>query len=323
MNVNLPDYVEILPDELKTQVSTNIDYLSRYELNPLLLTSYLLNLVQNSSNVYRWNGTEWLSIGVILTSTDYSNYSVNWKGTVPSSVQLPVVGNTINDAFIVLSNTQVNHTIVDFNRTSRINDTLVSTYDLYSPEIYKGFLVFKSTYYDLLYLLRQLGYSAQVVENAPSGLIDGLNDTLINGKWLLSTPNTILLTSGINIDPSTGQPFITSSSNNNCEVELIVNVTTETATNISSIYDKVARVLLNRLNILVTLSKITINLTIVDHVTNISDTTTGVYSVPLMFNNVIYPWKIGDGSILNTDNLYSINTTNTNTLVSLEATQTL
>jgi len=325
MSVELPDYVALLPDNFKVVVNpTASDALSMYSLNPLLLTAYLLNI------------------------------------------------STANS---------VEHTIVDFDRTSRISDTILSAYDLYSPEIYKGFLAFKSTFYDIIYLLRQLGLDAQIVESAPSGLLDrGNNDKLIDGTWYIGNPTNVKLsaqtqygdpnyyigggwpitnpTNIINVNPPAQtqygnlnyyiggkwpitnptnsiyirpyqpplslplnedhsiyirpyqpflslneDPYVISQVGNNCELELIVNVSSYTAsgvyTNLSNVYNEVARVLINRLNVLVILAKITINLSLTDSVTGVTDELSAQYARPFLIENLITEWRIGDGHIIN------------------------
>lgn len=68
------------------------------------------------------------------------------------------------------SNTNFN--LQDFKRTYRLEDTLLASDILYQEELYKGFLAFKSTSYDLVYYLRFLNLLIKVEELAPSGILD-------------------------------------------------------------------------------------------------------------------------------------------------------
>lgn len=129
----------------------------------------------------------------------------------------------------------------DFKRTYRLKDSLASADILYQPEIYKGFLAFKSTKYDLIYYLRQLGLDAVVEEMSPSGIIDPVwGISKIDGSWKLS--------GSVKLGNLASDPSLTS---NACDIGIKATINIRTASTsanvIQLVYNKISNLLMNRL----------------------------------------------------------------------------
>lgn len=329
---SLPDYIEILPDNFKVPIDprlvsgklsnqfkpiTNLQYnnlnttskfndlnndniLSLFELNPLLLTAYLLNKAAESSN--------------------------------------RVV------------------TLEDFKRTYRLQDTIIDKDVLYQPEIYKGYLAFKSTRNDLEYYFKQIGLDTTVSELCPSGSIDNTQDNLfIDGSRKINNYNSITgyindniltvtsnisgtintgqIVSGYSIIPgtrilsltSTGailsnsqtvpnisiklqdfiRPAINDDSNivNTCTIKLTISVNVindGTPDLLDILYYKITNLLLNRLAVYTNLAPIVIVLNIQDSA-NIKPIETSKYVVDLytlVTNNNPHPINNNTPSII-------------------------
>ncbi|BCG50064.1 hypothetical protein [Ralstonia phage RP13] len=216
--------VSILPENFKkVRDSSANDELSRYELNPLLLATYLIDAA--NSNPY------------------------------------------IKD-------------INDFRRTYRLKDTILDESVLFQQEVYKGFLAFKSTKYDLYYYLRQIGLDTIIEELAPSGLIDvGVSLRRIDGSWQIS-PNNALSQSQILISNLANRPEYLA---NSCEIGLkaTINIQGDSTdiNQINIVYNKISQLLLNRLAAYTVLGSITFEINISNNFNFNEITDTGTYYI--------------------------------------------
>lgn len=132
VNFKIPSYVELLPDvfkqrneKLTTQIKNKNGYdftLNGYKINPMLLTAYLLDVVNSQFKFFQQFSME------------------------------------------------------DFRRTRRMNDILFSRdVQMSNPEMYKGFLSFKGTWRDFLYVSRLMGIKVEFQEYHESGLVGQVN----------------------------------------------------------------------------------------------------------------------------------------------------
>lgn len=157
IDLKLPSYVDLLPDNFKSKSSqTNITIsaggvdtsLAGYKINPMLLTAWLLDVA---------NG--------------------NYKFFNQSSME-------------------------NFRRTRRMNDILFQRdVKMSSPEVYKGYLSFKGTWKDLLYVARLLGLKVEFEEYNHSGIIGSVIDIR---KFAQSETKGLYLFNNTPLDPDFG-----------------------------------------------------------------------------------------------------------------------
>lgn len=152
---------------------------------------------------------------------------------------------------------------VFYNQDFKISDT----------EIYKGYLAFKGTRADLVYLMRQINMQVEVYEMLASGIIDDVYDIrkVVNGPDGEEHPKFFKITNPTNV-VKIGQRPDTQDMNNACKIKfssITVNLNEATMLNIIDSYNDLSRLLVNRLFVGAHITDLSISYAIKDIADNI------------------------------------------------------
>lgn len=209
-----PEYTKLVPLQFRTVKDNSAVGLEKYEINPVILTAYLME--QLDSKLVFYSGL---------------------------SIEEFKIQRNFNEVF--------------FNQDITIDD----------PSAYKGFLAFKGTKNDLIYMLRQLNYDVTINEY----LISGILDNVFNVGVFANAPGGEQFTFSNPENPvKYGQSVKNQDLTKACKIGLSINVNLNEAqvTNIIDAYNDLSRLLVNRLYVGTNIDEITLKYKLKDIANN-------------------------------------------------------